>query len=114
MALGAAVNVAVTEAALVMVNEQFLAEWVQLPLQPPKVDKALGDARRFTTVPAEKLPCAQLPPETQVMLPLTVPPPLPVMASVRGYCSVVVAAMVVTVNAPDTAPIVRMAFTVVE
>ena len=84
MTLGAAANVAVTDAALLMVNEQVVAAWVQLPLQPPNVDTLSGEAYRLTTVPAGRLIDGQSLPETQETPPLTEPPPVPVIVRVRG------------------------------
>ena len=48
--LSVAVKVAVTDFAAVMLTEQFPVP-VQLPVQPPKVEPAVGVAVSVTTVP---------------------------------------------------------------
>jgi hypothetical protein len=99
------VNVAVTDAAALIITVQFPVP-VHAPLQPVKVELASGIAVRVTTVPAVNSALQVVPQVIPVGEEVTVPPPVPVLVTLKLYWILVnvavteAAALIVTLQLP--------------
>jgi hypothetical protein len=68
-----------------MVTLQGVLIPVQAPLQPVKVEPALGVALKLTVLPEAKLALHVAPQSIPAGVEVTVPLPMPVLPTVRGY-----------------------------